>query len=391
MSNYPKPPERRPPLLPEQPNSQKSSKRGTAPVRNPRRWIERALWAVALLLIGLLGLVVYLVMYQPDTLGLQGFSDATQTADTFDLTGVALGGTAIAISDREFDIGNTAAALDARSTLVDQRETQSAQDFIATETSIAVSNAQQGTAAALEYQSTQVAFAQEATRVELNYRGTQAALNRDATAIALGFATQSAPGQLNTTDTPPTLEGRPLFEENFAIGLSGTQWRFGEAADWTLTGDGSIRANRSGAWLLTQINTFSDYTFTVEISPLPDVFADYYVLVNVPTERDGLTLRLTYNGARLTTSGLYRFNPTQLIAGDGLLGEVLVPVQAVQLPNTPPQSTLTIVVTVRGTDFNASSGDVLLLTATLDAPLPGGAVGVQLPAGAGLTRVVVTD
>lgn len=370
-------PPRKPPLLPQE-----------TPPR--RTWFR--LWRPVMSVFGLLSMmaaIALLVMVQSGVIGITTPINATQTAAAFGATVDAINQTAIAQGDREFDIENTSAALDAQSLLIDQRETQSAQNFSATETRAAVVNAQQATAAALDFQGTQIAFAQEATRVELNYRGTQAALNQNATAAALGFATQAQPAPEDAVSPTPTDDRRPLFAENFTEGISGATWRPDMPDAW-LMADGAIIARRDGAWLLTQISTLTDYTLDIDMRPTPDTGADYFIAVNVPvaTAGDGLVLRLTYNGTRITAAGLYEVDAASWLVGNSGLGRAII---AVQLPDSPPVATFPLVVTVRGTTFTATLGDdFTLLEATLDAPLPAGAVGVRVPQGTTLSRVVVT-
>ncbi|TVR24513.1 MAG: hypothetical protein EA396_00875 [Anaerolineaceae bacterium] len=371
-------PPRKPPLLPQE-----------IPPPPPRRFWSR-LWRPVMSVFGLLWLVAaiaLLVLVQSGVIGITTPANATQTAAAFGATVDAINQTAIALGDREFQIENTSAALDAQNFLIDQRETESARNFSATETRSAVVNAQQATAAALDFQGTQIAFAQEATRIELNYRGTQAALNQNATAAALGFATQAQPAPEDDISPTPTDDRRPLFAENFAGGISGATWRPGSADDWLL-GDGAISARRDGAWLLTQVNTLTDYTLQLDMRPVADTGADYFVAVNAPMAGDGFVLRLTYNGTRISAAGLYEVNTASWLAGDSQLGRALT---AVQLPDSPPTAFFPLVVTVRGTTFTATlDDDFTLLNATLDAPLSAGAVGVRVPQGTTLSRVTVT-
>ncbi|MFW5692041.1 MAG: hypothetical protein ACOCX3_01685 [Chloroflexota bacterium] len=381
--------QQRPNLLPEQ-----NGPRDTRPsprVRSKRRGYIWMLWLVVLLLSLTLATGLTVVLYRPELIGLATGSSLTGTAAGFQATGVALENTARALGVSAFEAENTLAALENRLTLIDQRETQSALDVRATNTVIAAENARQATQAALDFQGTQVAFNAQATRVELDYRGTQAALSRDATAAALGFATNAPAGQTDPTQTPaPTATGRPLIEDGFATGISGGLWRLGAPADWGLENTGIIEARRSGAWLLTQIDDLTDYRLEIDLGPVtgPQAAADYYVVINLPATAEGLALRLTYSGSRITAAGLYRFRVDQLLDDDGLLGEQLQPIQAVQV-QAEPQTTLELVVTVTGTQFTATANGAQLLSLTLDAPLDPGAVGLQVPDDTDVRRIAV--
>jgi len=376
----------KPPLIPDDARTTQQS-----PTVKRSRHLERLLWLVILLFLISLGGIATLVLYNPGVLGLESQANLTQTAAQIEQTALVLQDTAVALNNRNFDIDNTSAALDNRADLLQQQETQSARDYNATVTAVAVANARQGTQAALDFRSTQVAFVQEATRVELEYRGTQAALNRDATAVALGFATQAPSANNALSQTPsPTITQAPLFEDGFSSGVSGGLWRLGDVADWRIADDETVSAQRSGAWLLTQLGDLTDYVLELDLIPLTgdSVSADYFVLVSVPGGRDGLTLRLSYNGERLTAVGLYRFTIDQFFDENGLLGEPLQAVQAQQVQSAPSES-LQIRLEVRDTHLVAVINGSLVLDTMLDQPLTPGAVGVQVPQGGRIARIAL--
>lgn len=375
-------PQPKPSFLPEQPNKPPQSSPQVITKRN--RKVEAVLWLSLLLSVGVLGLLGYIVRNEPDLIGLQTFADAEQTAIAFEGTHVSLGGTAVALGDIAYDNNQTAAALDAQNALIDQRETQSAQNQIATQTSIAVVNAQQATRAAIDFYSTQAAHEQEATQVQLNYQGTQAAISRDATANALGFLTQTSP-----QTAPPTLERRPFFEETFTSGISESRWRLSAPDDWQPSSDGTISAQRTGAWMMTQADNLSNYTLAIDMIPSAGATTDFYIIINLPPQRSGLVLRLSYNATHFTTAGLYQFDQNQL--EQGLFGQTLNALYTTQLQNIGYFPTLELEISVQDTVFNVRSNDRELFTTSFNRPLEGGAVGLQLSSGTIIKSVVLYD
>lgn len=378
----------KPEFLPEQPA--KSTQPTAKVITKRNRKVEAGLWVSLLMSVGALGLIGHIVQNEPDRLGLQTFEDAQQTALAFDGTHVALGQTAVLLGDEAFNNNQTAAALDAHNALIDQRETQSAQNQIATETSIAIVNAQQATRAAIDFYSTQVAHEQEATQVQLNYQGTQAAISRDATAIALGFLTQTSPQNQNTAI--PTLERRPFFEETFTSGVSESHWHLSHINDWQPAVDGAVVAVRDGAWMLTQLDTLSSYTLALDLTPVAGTITDFYIIINLPNDRSGLALRLSYNGTRLTTAGLYQFERAQL-DGNGLFSHSLgtTALYTAQLPDLGVFSTLPLELSVQDTLFTMRLNGQDLLATSFSRPLADGAIGLQLSAGTTVNGVAIYD
>lgn len=368
---------RKPPLLPEE-----SSSRKTRPIIPPkRRRFTWMLWLMILLLSITLGGLTTVILYEPELLGMGLTGDLTVTHAALDGRVQDVELSAQAISQLEFEVQSTQAALDNRQTLLDQRETQSALDIQATQTTVAIANAQQATRAALDFQGTQIAFNRQATQVELDYQGTQAALSRDATAVALGFATQAPNAQFTASPTP-TLTAEPFFSEGFAQGVEGGLWQFGDAADWRVD-DGELVAQRTGAWMLTQVNDLADYTLQVDLTTLT-IPADYFIIVN---SIDGLAIRLTHNGERLTGAGLYRFTLDQLLNDSGLIGRTISPLQATQV-NIGAGTDLSVQVTVSGRELIATVNGETVIDATLSSDPLSGAAGVQLPVDARLRRIV---
>ena len=396
----PPPPQRqKPPLLPEQ-----NTKRDTQPVRpvTSKRGsfviiLLLALIALSLAFFGVAGVI----LYRPGLVGLETRANVAQTRISFEGTRMALGATADSLgatalfsADMAFNNESTRAALDNRQMMIEQAETQSVLDAQATQTAVAIANAQQATRAAVDFQSTQVAFEQAATQAELAYQGTQAALRQQATAVALGFATNAPSAQDILTQTPPpTLTAVPLFRDGFESGLQTQLWNFSSPQDWTLGDQGVLIAERSGAWMLTQVNNLRDYAFEVELQPLQGAqfAADYHLLLNVqsgPQSPNGLAVRLSYNGSRVTAVGLHVFSLADLSSGDGLLNRQLTTVQSQQV-NLAPDATIRVRAELRGQHLVVVVNEQLGLDVTLNAqPLPG-AVGLQVPRGAGIKRVTL--
>lgn len=386
-------PSSRPPLLPEQP----------APAPNRRRGAFIMLALLTILLALGLATTTSIIIYWPDTVGLAPNLDVTATGRSLDQTAaalVALAGeidaTAQANIAAAFDNEGTLAALENRQSALEGVETQSALDREATVTAAAITSAQQSTQAAINFEGTQVAFNRIATQVELDYQGTQAALARDATAAVLAFATSTpAPDSILSQTPPATITAEPLFVDGFTTGVDTSLWEISAPGDWSLDQAGNLAAARSGAWMLTQADDLDGYRIETSLLPLRGSAnaADYYVLLNTPAESDsddrgGLTLRLSYNGQRLTAAGIYRFTRRQMTEDTGLLNRGLSAVEAVQI-QTDTSDRLDIRVEMRVARVVVVVNDELLLDTTLDtAPLPG-AVGLQLPAGARVLRVAV--
>ncbi|GAB4516139.1 MAG: hypothetical protein OHK0046_20900 [Anaerolineae bacterium] len=361
-----------------------------------------AMWLVLLLLTFTLASLTIILLYRPDVIGLALAEDVESTRAALQQQGEANAATSAALAQtaeyfmgESFNQESTRAALDNREAVLQQEATQSALDIIATETNIALSNAQQATEAAIDFENTQVAFDRLATQAELAYQGTQAALNREATAAVLGFATRAPSGEdLLSQTPPPTLTAAPLFEDTFAEGVISAVWQVDSVADWSLNTVGLLQALRTGAYLLTQLNSLQDYRFEVSLIPVQgaNAAADYYLLLNVPSDASaagGLALRLSYNGDRLTAAGLYRLTRAQITQDMGLYMHNLDAIQAVQV-NAGSVTELAVRAEVRDGRVVVVVNDALLLDVMLDSVPPAGAVGLQVPAGTQLQRVNLT-
>lgn len=361
-----------------------------------RRGASVAMWVTLVLLSLTLVTVTGIILYRPTILGVEAGDDLTATAVEISRTESALDVTAVYLNTFVDAIQMTGEALDERSSSLlqrgaelDQRETQSALNAIATQTAVAAANAQRATQAALEFENTQTAFDRMATQVELDYQGTQAALNRDATAVALGFATNAAPAEDVLTQTPtPTQNAIPLFDEGSSLGSTAAIWRFSDAVDWDLGSGGALVAQRTGAWLLTESTVFTDYELTLTLAQTANIATEFFVLLNIPENGDGFALRLSHNGTRITAAGLFAANLDQITGENGLFGMNLTAIRAVQVgQETGPELNLTI--STRNGRVQVQEGGTVVLDISLDTPPPAGAVGVQIAAGSEVRLVTL--
>lgn len=388
----------KPPLLPEEDSARKTQP--TPALHSRRGYVISLLLALILLSIAFFSTAI-IILNKPGLVGLEARADIALTETSFEGTRTALQSTANALgataqfnAGQVFSIDSTRAALNNRQSMLEQAETQSVLDTQATQTAIAIANAQQATSAALDFQATQAAFDVAATQVELAYQGTQAALNRDATAAALGFATDAPSGQDILTQTPPpTITAQPLFTDGFDAGLSGSLWEFSAVQDWSLSDEGALVADRSGAWLLTQLEDLDNYIFEVELLPLQgaSLAADYHLLLNVqaePQAPNGIALRLSYDGERVTAAGLHYFALEDLFNDDGLLNRPLTTIQSQQV-NLPADEHIRAKVELREGRIVAIINEELVLDVTLDEVPSPGSVGLQVPQGAGIVRVAL--
>lgn len=364
--------------------------------------------ALVILLLGFsLVTVVVVIIYRPGLFGLALNGDVTATFVSLQRTlegveqrssvlqataeynatqSVNVNSTSAAFVAVEFNNEGTRVALENYEMQVYSGATQAARDVVATQTSIALSNAQQATQSALEFAATQAAFDRIATQVELEYQGTQAALSSQATAAVLGFATQAPPAEDVLTQTPtPTITAVPLFTDGFAGGVQAGLWQFGAAADWRLNENDVLAATRSGAWMLTQLDQLDGYVFSVDLLPLVGqaLAADYFILLNIPRTPDasgGMTLRMTYDGERLIAAGLYAVTRADITDDVGLLDSIsrMQAIRTVQL-DLPTTDALNIRVEQREAQLQASVNGSTILDVTLENVPPAGAVGLQVP------------
>jgi hypothetical protein len=182
------------------------------------------LFAVGMLTVGaLLGGLLGAVLL-PDTFGWSATQNALLTlrAD-IDETAIALAGRELALANTQtanntratqnaLNAAATLAALTNQQSLIDQTATRSARDIIATQTSIALENARQGTQVALDYAATQAGLQREATQVELNYQQTQAALGNSVLPNSQSDAVANA--SVNNPSATPTQTQRGFIHSH---------------------------------------------------------------------------------------------------------------------------------------------------------------------------------
>ena len=399
---------KKPPLLPEQPRA-----RDTQPTRRVRPLVtyRRGSWIILWLALIILSISFFgsawLVLNRPDLLELERQADIQQTQAVFDRTAIALDATAQAVqvaangleltaqfnASQSFDNDSTRVALDNAAFQLEQAGTQAALDAQATQTTVAIVNAQGATQAAVDFQNTQVAFDRAATQVELAYQGTQAALNRDATAAALGFATEAPPAQdVLPSLPPPTLTAQPLFTDGFDAGLDNTRWDVSAIEDWTLTADGALQSERSGGWLLTQQADFSTYSLNVELLPRTGagLGADYHILLNAgsnPDGPDGVAVRVSYDGTRVTAVGLHPFSLEQVYLENGLLNRPLAAITSQQV-EIPAAETIALTIDVNQGQIQVWVDRINVIDTALEAQPPG-SIGVQVPVGAAIAGIAL--
>lgn len=408
--NPPNPPPK-PPLVPPaalSPLDEDTRPRSTAPSRGGG--LPCALGLLVFLLSLTVILLVGIILYRPDVVGLGLIGDLTRTQVGFVNTAQALDNTAQAIqagvsTNAQAALANettraanavTQSALDSRQASLDQSSTQAALDQTATQAAVAALNAQQATSNALVFQQTQAAInltatqaALQATQAAIQFQGTQAAIAQNATAAALGFVT-GTPSSAFLSATPPP----PLFDERFSGGFTQGLWTFSAVADWRLGDSGALLAAGTTNWLLTQQADFAEYIFDADLTVLqgPPLISFNYVLLNVPAEQDapgGLALQLVYDGRRLTTVGLYRLTRAQLLERTFLSEQGLEALQAVQIANGPPAGEAQVRVEVRGQRVIAAINGGVVFDILLTDPPPPGAVGLYVPVGTQVRRVAL--
>ncbi len=385
---------RQPSLLPEQNHLEDT--RPKPSMRGRRRGFVLVMWMLLLVLSFTLISVVTVLIYQPDVIGFERGGDLTQTQIGFIQTESALVTTAQALdltaqgnAQAAFNNDSTRAALNNEIALLNQRSTQSANDFLATETNVALSNAQQATQSALDFQGTQSSFEQQATQAQLNYQGTQAVLNQNATAIALGFATAPPDANLITGTPPP----RPLFDEGFTTGLTTGLWTVSSPTDWRFDANNVLVASATRAWLLTQRTDLQSYRVDVrfDTANTQGVPTYFYVLLNIPADSQstGLALELFYDGTNISAVGLYDVTRDQFNATEFLSRQNLTVITGVQT-GVPVTDSLLVQAEVQGAQVAVFINSTAVLTQSLETVPSAGAVGVYLPTDGRVERITVT-
>jgi hypothetical protein len=393
------------------------------------------LFAVGMLTVGaLLGGLLGAVLL-PDTFGWSATQNALLTlrAD-IDETAIALAGRELALANTQtanntratqnaLNAAATLAALTNQQSLIDQTATRSARDIIATQTSIALENARQGTQVALDYAATQAGLQREATQVELNYQQTQAALgnsvlpNSQSDAVAnasvnnpsatptqtptrIYTLTSSVTPSLTPTHTPsatylppasdtptsvPSATPLPL-DEDFTSAPDAT-WRVSDSLQWEQN-DGRMRAVRDGAWLLRNSQYDAPYRLYTAITPALAENATYALIIagrNAPSD-NGYALVYEAEGLQVNTVALYRWRYDDSAEWDVKRGQLLKQedIEGLLIGNTA------LVITLSDDGLRAQLNGETVLRYTPPTTDWLGTVGVVLPSGASLNQMTLT-
>lgn len=390
-----------------------SDTRPSAPFRSPLRNLT-SLWGC---------LFVFLLIAFGASLGLAGAVFVGPSLLGYDRTATALLDEAqrLAATDAELSVqaGNlratgtqqalgrvaTDSALNNLAALVGQTATQSVQNVQATRTADAARDAAQRTQIALDYQATQNQLSRNATQVELDFRQTQAALPAGValTATPGSFGAQAAPPPTATSlppTTAPTLTLPPsvipppsdtpsptvqpfAINADFSGGIPASGWQVSAADDWAQN-----QAARDGAWVLSERSVRVPATFEVTYRPAAALSKSYALLFAVD-ESGGLALIVDTDSLDIASIGLYAFERAQL-DDEPFEPQDLTPVRVRDFQRSVEgQARLTLSVTQ--TQVFVVLDGVSVLSASLPLERQVGAVGVQFPQDARLSRVVVIE
>ena len=274
------------------------------------------------------------------------------------------------------DIQSTQAIINNNADLLAQTATQSAQHIIATNTASAVQNSQRQTQVANDFSATQAALNANATQVDIDFRNTQA---------ALGISSAQSDNNIALTPSPNRIFDMSQFDFDSSV------WQLSNNADWQITVS-DISAMNDAAWIyetpsLMPIPDYeNDYTIEAIISPATVVDADYWLLFGI-TEESGLAAHFHANTLTVTEVGLYRFDLSQL--ENGLSSDNLTVIQRNAASISLTGETQFNVV-INGDNLALSIGDETVLRAN-DVTVETGRIGVQLAAGASISRIEVSD
>ncbi|MEL6524607.1 MAG: hypothetical protein AAFQ07_02755 [Chloroflexota bacterium] len=321
----------------------------------------------------------------------------------FDLTATALYEEAIVLAatdadldfrEDELDTAGTAFALDQvatevllsnRASLIDQTETQSARNIIATSTAEAVESIERQTQIANDFDSTQAALNANATDIALDFRNTQA---------ALGIEPTSAPptSEAQAQTLPATITPLPRFTfDTRGVDINTEQWRISDTADWQTDSTGWI-AQRDGVWALEStvriadsVSASTNYTINVDVRPATGFAGDYWVLFAMD-DTEGLAAYFYAEALTITQVGLFRFELAQL--ENGMLSRDDVTVLRLRDASTVLTEQTQFMVIVEGDQVRLRVQEDSLLTANLST-VSIGRLGVQLPEDATLRSIGV--
>jgi hypothetical protein len=369
--------------------------------QNPRASLI-LLWLVVITLLAALGAVVAVAFMRPELViailpnnpaqtATSEWAAIQQTQQALQQRAAELQLTEQANGQVAIDLAATQAALDNRQDLLDQTETQSALNALATRTAVALSNEQQATRVALDYAATQAALNQIATQVELNYAATRAALDQAAESAAAGVPTQPPPASSLTpspTAIAPNSTTAGTIDDSFPGGsISGGMWSF-DPNDWTVSDDGVLTAGGPGGWLLTRRADFTDYTLEVWLTPLVDIEGFYHIIFSAVSDSDGIAARLYHNGQQVTTVGLYAFD-TDLIQEDFMIPSNRLRAITTVAAATIDARELYMRVEVHGQQVNVIVNDGEIINTQLPVARSG-AIGLEVPVGTRLNRLRIT-
>lgn len=350
------------------------------PKRNPKPW----LWALVLLLFTTIGVFTGVILYQPGLLGLVRVGDqagtdtafaenAAQTAQGFLSTQSALEGTALANQGQQQALQGTSAALGNRENLLGQTATQQALNIITTATAAAISNAQQATQAALNFQGTQAALIQTATQVQRDFQATQTAL--------IGMM----PTPLVTAISYANML---TLDSGFVTGSETNQWdALPSSPAFALTGENTLLALTPNATLTTAWGDFGlNYTLDAELLLVPTLNGSgdqFYDFVFGMAET-GYALRLTIRDGAVISGQIVGFDAVALPNGLTVdAARVYGSAAGVQIP----AERLNVRLQISGGLVTAAVNGQNILSASLPVAQVVGAVGVQVPQAAQIVRL----
>jgi uncharacterized membrane-anchored protein YhcB (DUF1043 family) len=296
-------------------------------------------------------------------------------------------------SSQQANVALTTVALANEQTLLLQTATQSQNNVLATQTALAVLDANQRTQVALDYSATQVALNFNATQVELAYQATRSALNGTPVGaqsqLVQATNTPITPMPITplATTTPVALAptrpaDAPLLADEFSNGVSPDVWFVSDTQAWQSTAVG-LKAQTADAWLVSKASLNGDYVLTLVFTPAIVTNATYDILLNT-SNGDGLLVRLTVNTLQISKIGLYRFDGGLPIQR---LGETFLE----QAVSARVGSNATLTLNLRDKKLQILLNNAELLPSTAVTIPTSGAIGVQLPKDATITRITVSQ
>lgn len=315
----------------------------------------------------------------------------TTLAQTRDANLTEAGRISAAATQQALNALGTQAALDNDAALLQQTATQSARYIAATSTAQSVSNVQQMTQSAMNYQATQAQLQRNATQVELDYRATQNAIYDNATAIsnsdvdvqdvaALSIPATDTPAPTLTltmanTPTPfssvPTQTPQTVLSTDFSTNSTLTDDYVYDAGQWR-SAAGSLFALQANATIETRAD-YRDFVAVVRIAPNN---ADSLYGFRIHGENTVYGVALSAQGGRLLNASIGTVEP------DGALMPLVT--RVINIPQQP----VTVEIDTRAGLRLIIDGEILLTAASVDAD---GSFSVTLPAGAQLRQLEIAQ